>query len=982
METEQVAGRRGRARRVLPLGAALLLVTGAAAGLLAPATPASADPVEKCTATTGAVVAVDFGPFGGKVERGCDTTPTTGYDLLHEAGFSTTGTVKDGPAFICRIGHGSFGSGTQYPTPAAEKCEITPPASAYWSYWIASPGQKKWTYSPYGAMARKPQPGDVDAWVFGATSIGGTTGGPKFTPDDVRAGGGAPVPDDPTVPQVPAAEVDLAKATRWLAGRLKDGERVVDEADERRNQQATTEVALALAATDPAAAAKVAAHLARPEQTDAYAYPLGKDQAPDTLAAARLALVADATGGDPRATGGHDLLGDLVKNVCTAGADAPEPVPGCTTKGDFRTDSGQADGQALAVLALLGGGVEPPADAVRRLTDLQCEDGGFTSMLIPAGGYCESEAGATGMAALALWGAGGHDEAVASARAYLRKSQLPTGAWPAVYYSTVGSAYATGFAAQAMRALGDTARADAGVSWLSGQQLPGGAFAFEEGSTDPLLFATGPAVLAGARSDLVALTTEKPAPPPTLPPGPAPDLAKGTAYLTDRARLIRGRYYESAPGTGHADFGLTIDGAYALAATGTDNATLRGIVDFLATGGKDGSGRDVHAWAGLGTPYVTGGRLGKAALLAEAVGRDPRKFAGKDLLAELAGATCAGPSPEGDGACAGKGAYRNAGSVFSQALGVMAQLRAGESAAAAEPVAYLKSLQEPSGAWPSLVGAPSRAEVDSTAMAAMALDLLPDERTQASVDKALAWLAAQQKADGGFPGASGNSVNSAALAVQGLFLDAATYQKEIAAARAFLATQQNADGGFAVAQDAPQRDSDVRASTQALGGSTGISFGTLTRDLSGTVPAPDPGDPGTGPGGAGGSGSTGGNGGSGTGGSGTGGSGGAGGSGGTTTPPVIVTPGETGGTGTAGGTGAAGGTGGTAGSGAAGGTGIVTQTGGTASQTGGVTGTGGGLASTGARVTTLAAAAALLVLGGFGATRLARRQRTAKEGPR
>jgi len=922
--TEQLAHRHTNTRRrLLSLLTAGLLLSGAATAFVTPAPSASADPVEKCTATTGAIVAVDFGPFGGGVVRGCDTTPTTGYNLLHEAGFSTEGTVKDGPAFICRIGNGSFNSGTQYPTPATEECRITPPATAYWSYWIASPGQKNWTYSPLGAMSRTPKPGDVDAWVFGATDIGGTKGRPGFTPDDVRAGGTKPEPD-PSVPQVPPGDVDLAAATRWLTGRLKDGEGVVDQPSAYRNHEATTEVVLALAAADAKspAARTAAAFLARPENTDAYLFPDGKGKAPDATAAARLALVAEATGQDPRAFGGHDLLDDLVKNVCPSGSDAPEPVPGCVTKGDFRT-AGQAEGQTLAVIALLSGGVRPPADAVTRLTALQCDDGGFTSMLIESGGWCDSEAGATGLTALALQAAGGHASEVAEARAYLRKAQQPTGAWPSVSYSTTGSAYATGLAAQAMRALGDTGRADAGVSWLSRQQMSDGGFAFEEGTSDPaLIFATGPAVLAGAKSDVVTLTSPKPEPTPTptptkpttgpgTPPGPSPDLRKGSAYLTDRTRLLQGHYYESGPGSGFADFGLTIDGAYALAATGTDDNALRGIVDFLDKGGEDGTGRDVHAWTGIGTPHAGGGSLGKTALLAEAVGRDPRHFGGQDLIAALAKAVCPAKSSEKNGACADKGAYTNAGSVFSQSLGVIAQVRAGETAAAADAITYLKGLQEPSGAWPSLVGEPSAAEVDSTAVAAMALDLLPDAASRTAVDKALVWLASKQNADGGFPGASGNSVNSAALAVQGMSLDAAKYQDRIAKARAFLASQQNADGGFNIAKGG-QQGSDVRASTQALGGTTGISFGTLSRSLDGTSPQPSPSattDPSS------------------------------------PKPPVIVTPGEDDGTGVAGGA---------------------------DSNTGG-----GGLAATGTQAAALAAAAVLLVLGGYAVTRGARKRRTA-----
>ncbi|MFB6989331.1 prenyltransferase/squalene oxidase repeat-containing protein [Streptomyces sp. NPDC056304] len=809
-------------------------------------TPAAADPVGGCTATKGAVVAVDFGPFHGKVERGCDTTPTTGYELLHEAGFTTEGTQHDGPAFICRIG---LGSGTQYPTSDQESCVLTPPATAYWSYWIASPGQNKWTYSQYGAMDRKPKNGDVDAWVFGGTDIGGTTGKPTFTPDDVRAGGGTETPDPGSTPTAPAGEIDVAAAAAWVNGVLKDGESVVDDGADTANYLLTTEAAYALAAADGESVtlAKVTAFLAA--HTDDYAYAAGKEQAPDATAAARLALAAEVTEADPHQFGGHDLIADLADNVCAAGPDSGSSTPGCTAKGDFR-NAGYGDGQALAVLALLRAGAVPPAATVERLTQLQCDDGGVTSILIRPGEYCDGDPATTGLVALALREAGGHDAAVAKARTYLKKAQSENGSFPGYTGATAGSVYATAYAAQALRALDDTAQADSAVSWLSREQLDGGGFGFEEGATDPALYATAPAVLAGAGTDLVRLTTKEPEPTdppttdppttdPTLPAGEGPDLKKGVAYLTSGSNLKQGQYYVAGTGTTRADFGLTIDGAYALAATGLNNDKLRGIVDFLDKGGKDGDGRTLQDWTGTGTKYALGGSIGKAALLAEAVGRDPRSFGGRDLIAALNKAVCTGPSKAPDRSCAAKGAYTYAPSVFAQSLAVMAQLRADEKTAAQEPIAYLESLQHGSGAWPSLIPATGDSDVDSTAIAAMALDLAGGEKADKAVDKALTWIAGKQLSDGGFPGAAGDSVNSAALAVQGLSLDAKHYAPEIAKARKFLAGQQNTDGGFNVAKEG-QRGSDLRASTQAVGGATGISFGTLERSLTGTTPQPTP----------------------------------------------------------------------------------------------------------------------------------------------
>lgn len=921
MGTGTRTDRWARAGGLLPLvTAALLVLAASVAFVTGPGTaPAAAEPVKKCTATKGAVVAVDFGPWGGKVVRGCDTTPTSGYELLHTAGFSTAGTQHDGPAFICRIGHKDFKAGKQYPTPAQEKCRLTPQATAYWSYWIASPGQDYWSYSQLGAMDRRPKAGDVEAWVYGGTDVGGTKGRPSFSPDDVRPEGHT-APPDPSVPDVPSADVDVTAASRWIAASLKDGERVVgqdDEGAEKNDHFRTTEAAFGLAAAHGQRPAldktliKVVDFLAKPAEATAYAYPEGAGKAPDGTAAARLALVAEVTGRDPRAFGGYDLLGELVSHRCASGPGPDGSNPGCTAKGDFR-GAVYAEGQALGVLALLRGGVKPPADTVARLKQLQCLDGGFTSILVVPGEHCGSDAASTGLITLVLRKAGGHDPALAKARTWLRKAQLPTGGFPGYEGATGGAVQSTALAAQALRVLGDTKRADAGVSWLSGQQLLNGSFAFEEGGTEPLLFATAPAAIAGAGKNLVTLSTKK-----TDPTGAGPNLAKGVAFLTGKTRLKLGRYHESGPGSGFADYGLTIDTAYALAATDRDRATLRNIVDFLDKGGKDGTGRSVHNWTGAGSKHVSSGSLGKTALLAQVVDRDPRAFGGKDLIGGLASAVCEAPSSGKDRSCAAKGAYRNVLSVFSQSLGIMAQYRAGEGEAAREPVAYLEGLQHPSGAWPSLIPTTGDSEVDSTAMAAMALDLVPGERARAAVDRALAWIAGRQLPDGGFPGASGNSVNSAALAIQGLSLDAEKYADRIAKARAFLVTQQNADGGFNIAKDG-QRGSDVRASAQAVGGATGTSFGRLTGSLAGTTEQPLPGS--TPPG----------------------------------KTPSIVTPGEDG-------------------SGPGSGTGIVT-TGDGGAGTGG-SGTGGQLASTGTQAGWLAPTAAALLLGGGLLTAAARKRR-------
>ncbi|MER5771125.1 hypothetical protein [Streptomyces sp. NPDC001985] len=194
---------RGFAARTARPAVALGLV-GAALGATTGPASAAPQPMGRCTTTSGAVLAVDFSTWGGPIHRSCGTTPTTGHELLNQGGWRTTGTGHDGPAFICRIGYSGHRGGKQFPPPEQDDCVLTPPASAYWSYWHADAGENTWEYSQLGAMLYRPKPGSVDLWIFGGTDLEGTTGRPSVTPDQLRArntrptGGGAPAGSRPT----------------------------------------------------------------------------------------------------------------------------------------------------------------------------------------------------------------------------------------------------------------------------------------------------------------------------------------------------------------------------------------------------------------------------------------------------------------------------------------------------------------------------------------------------------------------------------------------------------------------------------------------------------------------------------------------------------------------------------------------------------------------------------------------------------------
>jgi hypothetical protein len=313
----------------------------------------------------------------------------------------------------------------------------------------------------------------------------------------------------------------------------------------------------------------------------------------------------------------------------------------------------------------------------------------------------------------------------------------------------------------------------------------------------------------------------------------ATELVDAVHYLTtttgangviNGTSLAHDGYYEAFDQFG--DFGLTIDGAFALAATKSDNATLQTVVDFINQRKTDASNRTIDDWTGIGTPFAGGGAIGKEALLAEVTGNDPHDFGGHDLIAAVDEVICS--KTDVVNGCAAPGNYLYATSTFSQALGVIAQLRAADASNATTPIAYLESLQNAAGAWPSLLPDSGDSDVDSTAMAAMALALVSGDATAATATtKAIAWIASQQQADGGFNGVAGESSNSVALAIQGLTLAGSTYATEIGSASAFLVGQQNADGGFDVGPGG-QQGSDVRATAQIVSGIVGTSFGTLS----------------------------------------------------------------------------------------------------------------------------------------------------------
>ena len=143
-----------------------------------------------------------------------------------------------------------------------------------------------------------------------------------------------------------------------------------------------------------------------------------------------------------------------------------------------------------------------------------------------------------------------------------------------------------------------------------------------------------------------------------------------------------------------------------------------------------------------------------------AAGEDPTAFGGVDLVSRLGGYYDPATGGYGDG------------EAFPQALAVQGLVAAGAPVPAVA-VQFLVSAQDSDGGWDYRDRHPNGAadydlsDTNSTSMVLMALDAAGDHGRDPS---GLAWLAAQQDGDGGFPyqAGAGSDPDSTALVVQAI----------------------------------------------------------------------------------------------------------------------------------------------------------------------------------------------------------------------
>lgn len=139
-----------------------------------------------CTDGKSVTVVVDFQNLGGETIIKCVSglpDGATGYDAMVGAGITPTGTIADGPEFVCRInGRPAQDENIQIPGGTHnEDCVLTPPDDAFWSYWQAENGGP-WTFSQQGFRNRTVIPGGYEGWSFSNNRTADSNPAPRVKP--------------------------------------------------------------------------------------------------------------------------------------------------------------------------------------------------------------------------------------------------------------------------------------------------------------------------------------------------------------------------------------------------------------------------------------------------------------------------------------------------------------------------------------------------------------------------------------------------------------------------------------------------------------------------------------------------------------------------------------------------------------------------------------------------------------------------------
>lgn len=814
-----------------------------------------------CPDDTGVTVVVDFQELGGGTLVRCALgAQATGLDALKNAGFTVTGTVRWGDAFVCRI--------DGKPGPDTEPCVNTPPASAYWSYWHASNGGA-WEYSAEGATNRTPPQGSFEGWSFAKNRTPDDVPPPRVDPVRPPAAGStvsrerSVVSRDSTVPRErsvtshgpgPASSAatnphgaGAVAAARWLSGELVDGT-LPGFAGTDWGLTLDALFALQASGADPDAAQQIVSAMSHNVRSYISFDDFGIPDVRIAGAAAKVLVAAVAAGADPRDFGGFDLRQEVLDLM--AGPQAGADFGRIKDKGT--ADSSNTFAQSLAVIGLArSGGVPQPA--VDFLIRQQCAAGGFRlspDVFGAPSASCDESPDAvldpdsTAMAVQALEvaaksGAHGASEAAERGADWLEQIQKPDGSFGGSGPTAAPNSNSTGLAGQALAAAGRTESADRAADYIAGLQLTAdnagaasaevGAIAYDDASKKQAAAGgiSAPQRDQWRRSTAQALLALAKVPFGELGEGgepastPVDELAR---YLVDN--LVDGNHVEvTFGGQSFVDYGQTADVGYALLLSGQQPEALDRVLAFLST--TESVDAYVHGvpFDKPGARYA--GPAGKLAFLMALAGRNPRAVGGFDLVSELLGLQGA------DGRFADDSDFGDNANVFGQSFGVLALTAAGQSDAAGRAAQALLSARCADDTFP--VDFPGQSSCstgvpDSTGLAVQALDAgTPDatgldSQRQAALVAAVRALEHSRDDDGAWSGPGGQNVNSTGYAAMGLL----AVGQQVDHTRDWLASLQGDDGGLPLN---PGQAANLLASAQGLPALAGTSFLTGGGDL-------------------------------------------------------------------------------------------------------------------------------------------------------
>lgn len=260
-----------------------------------------------------------------------------------------------------------------------------------------------------------------------------------------------------------------------------------------------------------------------------------------------------------------------------------------------------------------------------------------------------------------------------------------------------------------------------------------------------------------------------------LAPAPAHAAGADSATPTGRAALW---LIGQAPGgtlqdqVGAApDYSLTSDAILGLHAAGASATQLAPFVDSVAAGLAAGR----YGLLGSGaSAYADGGALAKLLVVANTTGRNPRAFGGTDLVARVQAQVSGGRIGDTDPA---RPTPWSAGNTFAQSYAILGLGGAGQDTAAL--VQALLDQQCPGGDFRLTFGpadcttGTASADRDVTAMAVTALRSLaaPSPAARSALDRAVAFLIADQGADGSWiasPMVQARNTNTTGLGIRAL----------------------------------------------------------------------------------------------------------------------------------------------------------------------------------------------------------------------